>query len=57
MVFIGKSKKKKVTDFWESVIWDDEVDLKDRLKASELLAKTDDKKNENVTLKIKVEYE
>lgn len=57
MVFIGKSKKKKVTDFWESVIWDDEVDLKDRLKASELLAKTDDKKNESVTLKIKVEYE
>ena len=57
MVFIGKSKKKKVTDFWESVIWDDEADLKDRLKASELLAKTDDKKNESVSLKIKVEYE
>ena len=57
MVFIGKSKKKKVTDFWESVIWDDEVDLKDRLKASELRAKTDDKKNESVSLKIKVEYE
>jgi len=57
VVFIGNSKKKKVTDFWESVIWDDEVDLKDRLKASELLAKTDDKKNESVTLKIKVEYE
>ena len=56
-MIVRKSKKKKVTDFWESVIWDDEADLKDRLKASELLAKTDDKKNESVSLKIKVEYE
>ena len=49
-------KKNHVKEFWEKTMTDEKADLKDRIKVSELLAK-EDKDDEKVSIRIKVEYE
>ncbi len=56
MADIAKKDKKTVTEFWERIMHDEAAELKDRIKVSELLSKSD-KSDESVSIRIKVEYE
>lgn len=53
---IAKKKKDDVSVFWEEVMNNEDVELKDRIKVSELLAKQS-RPDEKVSIKIKVEYQ
>ncbi len=52
-----RDPRRLVTTFWSGIVEDDGADMKDRLKASELLAKTTAPADDAVTaIEVRIDY-